>query len=110
MTLGDLTLVIGSITGFITGAGALWLGYKKHTATEATERNEARLGDAEQRITEWAAINDRVEADNVRLRIDNDRLRVDNDRLRNDLHTARTDIAVLRKGWHDLPEPKDPNQ
>ncbi len=111
MAASDLVIVLGALTGAVTGIGALWLSIRKHRADERVGDNEARVGDVEVRVAEWAAINDRVEADNVRLRIDNDGLRVDNDRLRAELHHARTDLAALRKGWresdHDLPEPKE---
>lgn len=111
MPTNDLVLVLGALTGAISGLGALWLGLKKHGAAERVVENESRVGDVEQRVSEWNAINARNEADNVRLRIDNDGLRDDNDRLRFELHHARTEIAALRKGWresdHDLPEPKD---
>ncbi|MBA2282277.1 MAG: hypothetical protein H0W25_13765 [Acidimicrobiia bacterium] len=111
MAAHELVLVLGSLTGSVGGIGALWLGWRKHRAEELVEENESRVGDVEQRVAEWTAINDRVEADNIRLRLDNDGLRADNDLLRSELHTARTDIAALRKGWreseHDLPEPQE---
>ncbi|MCA1570076.1 MAG: hypothetical protein LC798_07090 [Chloroflexi bacterium] len=96
MSVNDLVLLITGITGSIAGLGALRIQWKKHKAEERVEESEARLGDVEQRVTEWAAINDRINADNERLRADNQGLRDDNERLRTELYIARFDIAALR--------------
>jgi len=94
--VSDAVLVIGALTGAVSGLGALWLGIKKHGADTRVGENEIRVEDVAQRVVEWNAINDRVEADNVRLRADNELLRTDNESLRADLLQARLELTALR--------------
>lgn len=97
MGTNDFVLVLGAITGAVSGIGALWLGIKKHGDANRVAENESRVEDVAQRVVEWNAILARVEADNLRLRTDNDGLRVDNDRLRAELVQSRTEVTSLRK-------------